>query len=88
MIAAALEISDATLTTAGILLLTVVAVELGGLTVLRMTRGSQPATGFQKAFARAGRGRTEPNRLIYLLYAGIVALTVGVVTLGIGLLAA
>ncbi len=140
MIAAALTLSSETRTTAGILLLTIVAVEFGGITVLRMTRGSQQATEFQRAFARAGHahagvfvvfailaqlladaaeldgvveilardgiwvaailfpagfflssvgaGRTEPNRLIYLLYAGIVALTVGVVTLGIGLLTA
>jgi hypothetical protein len=36
----------------------------------------------------AGRGRTEPNRLIYLVYAGAVALAAGVVSLGIGLLTA
>ena len=41
-------------TTAGILLITVLAVEFGGLTVLRMIRGQQPATDFQKTFARAG----------------------------------
>lgn len=34
----------------------------------------------------AGKGATEPNRLIFLLYAGAVALGVGVVSLGIGLL--
>jgi hypothetical protein len=140
MIAADLTLSSTTRTTAGVLLLTIVAVEVGGIAVLRMTRGAQPATEFQKAFARAGHahagvfvvfailaqiladaaevegvlgvlardgiwvaailfpagfflssagtGRIEPNRLIYLLYAGIVALTVGVVTLGIGLLTA
>jgi hypothetical protein len=36
----------------------------------------------------AGAGATRPNRLIVLLYAGIVCLTAGVVTLGIGLLTA
>lgn len=51
-----MELSDASRTTAGILLLTVLAVELGGLTVLQMTRGGRPATEFQKAFARAGHG--------------------------------
>jgi hypothetical protein len=136
----ALFVSDAGRTTAGVLLLTIVAVELGGLTVLRMVRGQQPATAFQQAFARAGhahagvlvilalvvqlyadaaeltglpdflarsgvwiaailfpagfflssagRGRTEPNRLIYLVYAGAVTLAAGVVSLGIGLLTA
>jgi hypothetical protein len=34
----------------------------------------------------AGGGRTEPNRLIVLLYAGAASLTVGVVALGVGLL--
>ena len=51
---AALVLSHDTRTTAGILLLTILAVEYGGLTVLRIVRGHQPATEFQKAFARAG----------------------------------
>jgi drug/metabolite transporter superfamily protein YnfA len=136
----ALTLSSDTRTTAGILLLTLVAVEYGGLVMLRIVRGHQPATPFQHAFARAGhahagvfvvlalvgqiladaaaldgidnvlarggiwlaailfpagfflssagRGRTEPNRLIVLVYAGVVSLTVGVVALGIGLLTA
>jgi drug/metabolite transporter superfamily protein YnfA len=127
-------------TTAGILLLTILAVEYGGLTVLRIVRGHQPATEFQKAFARAGHahagvfvifaliaqiladaahlhgiantlardgiwaaailfpagffissakpGATQPNRFIMLLYLGALALTVGVLALGIGLLIA
>ena len=29
------------------------AAEFGGLTMLRIVRGHQPATGFQKSFARA-----------------------------------
>jgi hypothetical protein len=36
----------------------------------------------------AGRGATQPNRLILLLYAGAACLTAGVLTLGIGLLTA
>ena len=126
--------------TAGILLLSIVAVEWGGWTMLRIVRGQHPTTDFQRAFARAGhahagvlvtlalicqiladatrldgvlalvarngvavaailfplgfflssagRGRTVPNRLIGLLYAGVVALGLGVITLGIGLLIA
>ena len=35
-----------------------------------------------------GRGVTRPNRLIALVYAGALPLAVGVVSLGIGLLAA
>ena len=34
----------------------------------------------------AGAGRTEPNRLIYLLYAGALSLALGVISLGIALL--
>lgn len=37
-----------------ILLIAILAVEYGGLTVLRVVRGNQPATEFQKAFATAG----------------------------------
>jgi hypothetical protein len=137
---ATLSLSSDSRGTAGVLLLTLVAVEYGGLTVLRMVRGRQPATEFQKAFARAGhahaavlvvlalvgqiladaanlhgvanvlarggtwaaailfpagfflssagRGATQPNRLIVLLYAGAAALTAGVIALGIGLLTA
>jgi len=125
--------------TAGILLLSIVAVESGGLYMLRIVRRQVPATGFQISFARAGHahagvlvvfgllcqlfadatglsqpwatvarsgvplaailmpagfffssmgaGRTEPNRFIWLVYAGALSLTIGVVTLGIGLLA-
>ena len=137
---AALSLSNDSRTTAGILLLTIVAVEYGGITMLRIVRGRQPATEFQKLFARAGhahagvfvvfalvaqiladaadldgfadvlarngiwaaavlfpagfflssagRGATKPNKLILLLYAGAVALTAGVLALGIGLLTA
>ena len=135
---AALLLSNNSRTTAGILLLTILALEYGGLTVLRIVRGRQPATEFQKAFARAGhahagvfvvfalvaqiladaaqlhgfanvlardgiwaaailfpagffgssagRGATRPNKMIVLLYLGVVALTAGVLALGIGLL--
>lgn len=64
---AAIALSDDSRTTAGILLLTVVAVELGGLTVLRIMRGSQPATDFQKAFARAGHGHAGVFVILALL---------------------
>jgi hypothetical protein len=125
---------------AGLLLLTVLAVELGGLGLLRMVRGPRPATEFQKSFVRAGHahaavflvsaivvqlltdaasvrgaantvardgmwfaallfpagfflssatpGATRPNRLIGLVYLGAAALTAGVVSLGVGLVAA
>lgn len=49
-----LTLSADTRTTAGLILLSIVAIEWGGLFVLRLVRGKQPVTDFQKAFARAG----------------------------------
>lgn len=135
-----LALSSTSRATAGTILLTVLAVEWGGATVLSLVRGRKPATDFQRAFARAGhghagvfvilalvsqilvdetdlagvaealarygaaaaavlfplgfflssagRGRTEPNRLIALVYLGALALAAGAVALGVGLLTA
>jgi hypothetical protein len=47
-------ISEATRATAGILLVTIVAVESGGLFMLRVVGRHVPATAFQIAFFRAG----------------------------------
>ncbi|MDQ5816584.1 MAG: hypothetical protein M3516_09890 [Actinomycetota bacterium] len=41
-------------TTAGILLLSIVAIEFGGLYVLKIVTGREPRTEFQLAFSRAG----------------------------------
>jgi Ni,Fe-hydrogenase I cytochrome b subunit len=49
-----LVLSSDTLRIAGILLLTVVAVESGGWFMLKVVRGRRPATTFQQAFFRAG----------------------------------
>ena len=49
-----MDLSADTRTTAGVLLLALVAVEYGGTYVLRLVRGTVPATPFQVAFARAG----------------------------------
>lgn len=49
-----MELSDASLTTAAILLFALVTVETGGLYLVRVVRGTAPATGFQESFARAG----------------------------------
>lgn len=49
-----LELSEAATRIAGILLLSVVAIEWGGTFMLRVVRGSVPATEFQRSFARAG----------------------------------
>jgi len=40
--------------TAGVLLLAIVAVESGGLFMLRVVRGKEPSTGIQQSFFRAG----------------------------------
>ena len=50
----ALMLSNDSRTTAGILLLTVVAVESGGWFMLRILRGGVPATALQQSFFRAG----------------------------------
>ena len=133
-----LVLSDAALRVAGILLLSVVAIEWGGAFMLRLVRGAVPQTDFQRSFARAGHahagvlvilalvcvlyaeaaalpgswgwlarsgvafaailmpagfflssmgaGRQEPNRLVWLVYAGATLLALAVVTLGLGLL--
>jgi hypothetical protein len=134
----ALMISSSTLTTAGILLLTIVAVESGGLYMLSLARGRRTVTPFQITFARAGHahagvlvilslvvqlyadaaavsgitgaiarsaiplaailmptgfflssagaGRTQPNSLIWLIYAGGVSIAAGALALGFELL--
>ena len=51
---ATLTLSHGTLSTAGVLLLTIVAIEYGGWFMLRVVRGRQPTTPFQQAFFRAG----------------------------------
>lgn len=135
-----LVLSDATRIMAGILLLSLVTVESGGLYMVKLVRGQAPATPFQLGFARAGhahagvllilslviqlyvdgsgltgaaewaarslvpiaaivmpagfffssmgRGRTEANKLIALVWAGAICLAAGLATLGIGLLVA
>ena len=49
-----LALSAGSRSTAGVLLLTIVAIEYGGWFMLRVVRGRQPATPFQQAFFRAG----------------------------------
>jgi hypothetical protein len=63
----ALQLSHDSRTTAGILLITILAVEYGGLVVLRLHRGAEPATDFQKSFARAGHGHAGLFVVVALL---------------------
>jgi hypothetical protein len=79
-----MELSDATRVTAAVLLLSLVTVETGGAYLVRLVRGSTPATPFQQAFARAGHAHAGVLlilSLVGLLYADLVGLEgpVGVV---------
>jgi hypothetical protein len=49
-----ITLSDASLSTAGVLLLSLLAVEWGGTFLLKVVQGDVPATDFQKSFFRAG----------------------------------
>ena len=135
-----MELSDASRNLAGILLLSIVTIQFGGVFMLRVVQGKEPATDLQKSFFRAGhahagvlvilslviqlyidatdmsdgltwlgrsgvpiaallipggfffsvlrRGAEKPNRFIWMIYAGVVLLALGVVTTGVGLLTA
>ncbi|MPZ93328.1 MAG: hypothetical protein GEU96_00150 [Propionibacteriales bacterium] len=67
-----LELSDAALRVAGILLVAVVTIESGGAYLLAVVRGKTPLTDFQKSFARAGHahaGVLVILALVCVLYA-------------------
>lgn len=49
-----IQLSTASQTTAGVVLLTILFIEFGGWFMTRIVRGHVPMTDFQKAFARAG----------------------------------
>ena len=135
-----IELTAAARFTAGIVLLTVVGIEYGGMFLLRTMRREMPLTDFQRSFFRAGhahagvlvtlglvclllaestrldgiwdwlartgvlvaaalmsagfffsamgRGRTQPNGWIAVLFTGAGFLAAGVVTLAVGLLTA
>jgi hypothetical protein len=135
-----MDFSAATLTTAGVLLVTIAAVEYGGVFMLGILRDKATYTDYQRSsfraghahagvlvilslialvyadalaldgiagfvsrsaipmaailmpagffFSAAGGGRTAPNRFIALVYLGAAVLGIGVITLGVGLLAA
>lgn len=72
-----LELSEATRFTAGVLALSLVAVESGGIYLLRLIRGAAPATPFQLSFARAGHAHAGVLlilSLVVLLYADAAGL--------------
>ena len=67
MILATLALSDDSRITAGILLITITTVESGGFSLMRVARGKEPATEFQKSFARAGHGHAGVFVILALL---------------------
>jgi hypothetical protein len=69
---ATLSLSNDSRTTAGILLITILAVEYGGLVMLRIVRGRQLATDFQKSFARAGHAHAGVF-VVFALLAQVLA---------------
>jgi hypothetical protein len=72
------ELSADARSTAGILFLTILAVEFGGTYLLRVVRGSEAVTPFQLAFARAGHahaGVLVILSLVVQLYADAVGAT-------------
>jgi hypothetical protein len=135
-----MELSDASRVLAGILIISLVTVESGGVLMLRVVTGRQEATPLQTSFFRAGhahagvflvlglivqvlvdattltgmaewvarsfvpaaalllpggfflsvagKGATEPNRLVVLIPIGATLLAIGLLTLGVGLLTA
>jgi hypothetical protein len=67
-----LVLSDAALRVAGVLLVSVIAIEWGGTFMLRVVRGRVPMTEFQRSFARAGHahaGVLVILALVCVLYA-------------------
>jgi hypothetical protein len=70
-------VSESTRVLAGILLLSLVTVETGGLYLVRLVRGAAPATPFQLGFARAGHAHAAVLLVLSLtglLYADAVHL--------------
>ena len=70
-----IELSEAARVTAGIVALTVVAIESGGAFLLRVATGKEQATDFQKSFYRAGHAHAG-----VLVTLGLVCLLLGEAT--------
>jgi len=70
-----LELTEAARATAGVVALTVVAIESGGWFLLRVATGRQQATDFQRSFFRAGHAHAG-----VLVTLGLVCLLLGEAT--------
>jgi hypothetical protein len=62
-----MELSEASRSTAGIIFLTILFVEYGGIFIMRIVRGRHPMTPFQRSFARAGHGHAGVLVILALL---------------------
>lgn len=71
----ALVLSSDARSTAGVLLLTIVAVESGGWFMLRVLRGRVPATPFQQSFFRAGHAHAGVLVILALVSQILVSAT-------------
>src|SRR6266511_491732 len=74
----ALHLTNDTTSTAGILLVAVVAIEYGGTFMLKVVRGKVPLTAFQRTFSRAGHahaGVLVILSLVVQLYADAAGLS-------------
>ena len=67
-----IELTEAARVTAGIVALSVVAIESGGAFLLRVVTGKEQATDFQKSFFRAGHAHAG-----VLVTLGLVCLVLG-----------
>jgi hypothetical protein len=72
---AAVQLSDSSRSTAGILLITVVGIAYGGTFLLRVVGGSVPVTTFQKDFFRAGHAHAGVLVILGLLSTILVDVT-------------
>ncbi|QGQ19636.1 hypothetical protein GC089_10885 [Cellulomonas sp. JZ18] len=70
-----IELTEAARTTAGVVALTVVAIESGGWFLVRVVTGRVPATDFQRSFFRAGHAHAG-----VLVTLGLVCLLLGEAT--------
>lgn len=70
-----LELTEAARVTAGIVALSVVAIESGGAFLLRVVTGTEQVTDFQKSFFRAGHAHAG-----VLVTLGLVCLVLGEAT--------
>ena len=70
--------TDATRIIAGIMLISIVTIEVGGWYLTRIVRGMVPMTDFQKAFARAGHAHA--GVLVTLGLVGLILVDLNALT--------